>query len=206
MKKMHIILVLIMLAIFAGCSKDTTTTPEVTTAAQYLSQGWTSFNAGSYSAAQTNFDNALAIDASLADAYNGKGWCQGILGSPAGAMAAFKTGLALSDANHESRAGMAFTYSALDSAEQACNSALMVLGADSSWSFSHTYRESPLDNQLNYKEVRLLLCQNYFKQAVFDSSLIWVKMLNPVYSNDSLAVPSGQTALQTEIERLAGTM
>ena len=208
MKNIYLILALGLPAIFAGCSKDSTTEPVIVppTAAEYLTQGWANFNAGNYAAAQVNFDNAIGLDTSLADARNGKGWCQGILGSPAGALAAFKTGLVFSDANHEIRAGMAFSYSAMDSAEQACSSALMVLGADSLWLFSHTYRESPSDNQLNYKEVRLLLCQNYFKRAVFDSSLIWVKMLNPVYSNDSLTVPSGQTALQPEIERLAGKM
>ena len=207
MKKMNIILVLTMLAVIGGCSTNPTTDPVVVTptASQYLSQGWINFNVGNYAAAQLNFDNALGLDTSLADARNGKGWCQGILGSPAGALAAFKAGLAFPDINHEINAGIAFTYSAMDSSEQACNSALMVLGADSLWLFSHTYLESPYDNQLNYKEVRLLLCQNYFKRAVFDSSLIWVQKLNAGFSAN-ITTAAGQTELQEEIERLAGTM
>lgn len=202
--KQTLIIGLSLLAIAAGCSKKTTApVPEEITAAQYLAQGWTSFNAGSYSAAMSDFNNAIAKDAALADAHNGKGWCQGILGSPAAALATYRTGLSHSGSNNEIKSGMAFSYSTLDSSAQAINLALEVHNTDSLWQFPHTYRASR-DNQLNYREIRLLLCQNYFKRAIFDSSYLWVQKLPTGLCLDSasLTTPDGQAALQAEIERL----
>jgi tetratricopeptide (TPR) repeat protein len=206
MMKKLLIITTVLLAAVTGCGKNasTETPPAETTAAEYLAQGWTSFSSGNYTTARANFDNAIAKDASLADAYNGKGWCQGILGSPAGALAAFTEGLSHSTGNNQIKAGMAFSYSTMDSSVQAISLALQVHASDSLWLFPHTYRVSR-DNVLNYKELRLLLCQNYFKRAVFDSSLLWVQKLNPGYAVD-VATAAGQAALQAEIERLAGTM
>jgi tetratricopeptide (TPR) repeat protein len=203
--KQTLIIGLGLLIIAAGCSKQSTAPATELTAAEHLAQGWTYFNAGSYSSAQASFTSAIAKNAALADAYNGKGWCQGILGSPAGALATFKSGLSYSGTNNEIKAGMAFSYSVMDSSAQAVSNGLAVLAADSLWQFSHTYRESPRDNLLNYREVCLLLAQNYFKLGQFATALFWVQKLNPGYSADT-ATPSGQAALQGEIERLAGTM
>ncbi|MDI6740420.1 MAG: hypothetical protein QME74_08670 [Candidatus Edwardsbacteria bacterium] len=205
MKKTFIVALSLLVTVAAGCSKKSSTEPEELTAAEYLAQGWNNFVMGSYSTALSRFDNAIGKDASMADAYNGKGWCQGILGSPAGALATFKVGLSHSGSNNEIKAGMAFTYAAMDSFSQAVTYGLNVLTADSLWQFSHTYRESPRDNKLDCKEVRLLLAQNYFKLGQFSSSLLWVQKLNPGYSVDVITV-TGQAALQVEIERLAGTM
>jgi tetratricopeptide (TPR) repeat protein len=208
MKKIMILATALLMAAI-GCSKSTApeTPPAELTAAEYLGQGWTNFNAGSYSSAQTSFVNAIAKDAALADAYNGKGWCQGILGDPTAALSTFKAGLSHSGTSailNELRAGQAFSYAALDSSTQAIAKGLEVL-ADSAWQFSHTYRPSARDNVLNYKEVALLLAQSYFKLGQFPNALSWVQLLNPGFSAN-VTTTAGQAALQVEIERLAGLM
>ena len=205
--KKYLVFVMIMLAAAIGCSKSKTTEPPVTvpTAAEDVASGWANFNAAAYSSAQSYFASALGKDAALADAYNGKGWCQGILGNPSAALSTFKDGLSLSGANNEIKAGLAFSYAALDSSSQAVTKGLEVLLADSLWQFSHTYRPSVRDNVLNYKEVALLLAQSYFKLGQFSNALLWAKKLNPGFSAD-IATIAGQAALQVEIERLAGTM
>ncbi|MRR10876.1 hypothetical protein EG831_12570 [bacterium] len=209
MKQRATIIALCLAAVAAGCGKSDsggTTAPPVTelTAAEYLAQGWTSFNAGGFSAAQTSFGNAIAKDSTLADAYNGRGWCQGILGSPASALASFATGATRTGTAvvlNEITAGMAFAYSAMDSASKAVTSGSSVLLADNDWQFSHTYRASQ-DNVLNYLEVCLLLAQNHFKLGQFTQAEDFVQLLHPGFEVDE-ATPSGQAALQAEIERLA---
>ena len=204
--KKTIIVALALLAAASGCSKKTTA-PEEFTAAQYLTQGWTSFNTGNYSTAQTNFDNAISKDAALADAYNGKGWCQGILGSPAGALASFATGATRTGTAvvlNEIRFGAAFAYSAIDSASQAIVNDSTGLAADPDWAFSHTYRVSQ-DNVLDYHEAWLLLAQNHFKLGQFTRAEDYVQLLHTGFEVDE-TTPAGQAALQGEIERLAGTM
>jgi tetratricopeptide (TPR) repeat protein len=205
MKK--ILFAAVLLAAVIGCSKKSSTAPETptVTAAEDLASGWIDFGNGSFSAAQAHFESALGKDGSLADAYNGKGWCQAILRSPATALGTFRSGLAQAAANNEIKAGMAFTYSALDSVAPAIGKALEVLSADSLWQFAHVYKPSAHDNVLNYKEVALLLAQNYFKAGQFGSSLTWVQKLNPGYSID-IATTAGQAALQAEIERLGDTI
>lgn len=207
MKKHATIIALCLAAAVAGCGKSDSggTTAPVTelTAAEYLAQGWTSFNAGSFSAAQTNFGSAIAKDSTLADAYNGRGWCQGILGSPAAALASFRTGATRTGTAvvlNEITAGMAFTYAAMDSATKAITNGATVLLADNDWQFSHTYRVSQ-DNVLNYLEVCLLLAQNHFKLGQFTQAENYVLLLGG-YSVDE-TTPEGQAQLQAQIEQLA---
>ncbi|MCU0607040.1 MAG: hypothetical protein MUF78_06400 [Candidatus Edwardsbacteria bacterium] len=205
MKKQATIIALCLTAIVSGCGKSGSngTTAPVTelTAAEHLAQGWTSFNAGSFSAAQTSFGNAIAKDSTLADAYNGRGWCQGILGSPASALSSFATGATRTGTAvvlNEITAGMAFSYAAMDSAAKAVTSASSVLLADNDWQFSHTYRASQ-DNVLNYLELCLLLAQNHFKLGQFTQAEDFVQLLHPGFDVDE-TTPAGQAQLQAEIE------
>ncbi len=191
----------------AGCAKNETTSPPAvaeTTAAEYLARGWSSFGAGGYTAARTNFDSAIARDASLADAHNGRGWCQGILGGPAPALEAFRLGLAqpgTAGVHGEIKAGMAFAHAASDRPDSAILRAAEVLLADSQWRFSHSYRPSR-DYVLNYLELCLLLAQSHFKLGQFSTAEDYVQLLHPGFEVDE-ATPSGQAQLQAEIERLA---
>jgi tetratricopeptide (TPR) repeat protein len=204
--KRTLILATALLAAAIGCSKKASTEPPAEpTAVEDVASGWSQFNNAGYTSAQSYFQSALGKDASIADAYNGKGWCQAILRNPTAALSTFKSGLAQAGANNEIKAGLAFTYSAMDSSVQAINKAQEVLLADSLWQFSHTYRPSARDNKLNYQEVVLLLAQSYLKLGQFANALLWVQKLNPGYSVD-VGTTTGQAALQVEIERLAGTM
>ena len=124
--KITAIFLLLSWAVLGGCSKSTTTEPEIT-ASELLSQGWTYFNAGSFSAALTSFQQAKAKDPALVDAYNGSGWCQGILGYRDDALATFKAGLSRQSSNLEMRAGISFVYASFDSCQTAIDNDSLVL-------------------------------------------------------------------------------
>jgi len=197
------IYLLLSLAIINGCSKSATE-PEIT-ASDLLSQGWTYFNAGSFSAALTSFQQAKAKDPALVDAYNGSGWCQGILGYRDDALATFKSGLIRQFSNLEMRAGISFVYASLDSCQAAIQSDSLVLLSDSLWGFSHKYLLSA-DQLMNYKEMNLLLAECYYKLGNFTASLDAVKKLDPAFDIADVSTSDGQKELLSKIENLTSAI
>jgi tetratricopeptide (TPR) repeat protein len=193
-----------ILVVSLGCSKSTSPEPE-TTASEYLSQGWTYFNAGSFSAALSSFQQAKSKDANLVDAYNGIGWSYGILGYKTDALANFKDGLQKQTSNLEMRAGIAFVYSAMDSCLEAIQSDSLVISADSLWRFSHKYLLSS-DQVMNYKEMNLLLAECYFKLGKFSASLVAVNKLDPLFTVNDINTSEGQAQLLMKIESLGSTI
>lgn len=194
------IFLLLSWAVIGGCSKSTTTEPEIT-ASELLAQGWTYFNAGSFPAALTSFQQAKAKDPALVDAYNGSGWCQGILGYMDDALATFKSGLIRQSSNLEMRAGISFVYASLDSCQVAIQSDSLVLLSDSLWGFSHKYLLSA-DQLMNYKEMNLLLAECYYKLGNFTASLEAVKKLDPAFDIADVSASDGQAELLEKIENL----
>jgi len=205
MKKILIYSMAVLTAAILGCSKETTAPEPELTAVQLLSQGWTYFNAGSFSAALSSFQQSKAKDPALVDAYNGTGWCQGILGQKNEALATFNSGLLTQSANMEMRAGLAFVYAAFDSCQSAILNDSLVLTADSLWKFSHKYMLSA-DQVMDYKELNLLLAECYYKLGNFAASLEAVIKLDPDFPVVNVNTSEGQSQLLMKIESLGSTI
>lgn len=206
MKKIIIYFVISILVAVFGCSKKTTTAPEPEiTAAELLAQGWTYFNAGSFSAALSSFQQAKTKDPALVDAYNGTGWCQGILGQKNEALATFNSGLTQQSANMEMRAGLSFVYASFDSCQSAILNDSLVLASDSLWIFSHKYLLSA-DQIMDYKELNLLLAECYYKLGNFTASLEAVIKLDSGFTVADVNTSEGQSQLLMKIESLGSTI
>ncbi len=204
-KKILIYSLAVLAAAVLGCSKETTAPEPELTAAQLLSQGWTYFNAGSFSAALSNFQQAKAKDPSLVDAYNGIGWCQGILGYKNEALATFNSGLVRQAANNEMRAGLSFVYASLDSCPAAVRNDSLVLASDSLWRFSHKYLLSA-DQVMDHRELNLLLAECYYQLGSFAASLQAVNKIDPLFTVVDVNTSEGQSELLMKIENLGSSI
>lgn len=191
----------VVVLMLAGCGKKATE-PEKSVD-ELLSSGWSAFSQGSFSSALNYFNQVLSQNAGHPDALNGKGWCQGILGDRPGALSSFNAGLAVAPTNNSLRAGLAFTLAALDSSLQAVAQDSTVLGADSLWSLGHRYVMS-WDYLMDWRDLRVLLAEEYFAMGRFSESLAQVKKLDPSVSVGSdFSLAENQAALLVEIERLS---
>lgn len=205
MKNILIYVLAVLTAALLGCSKEAIAPEPEITANELLAQGWTYFNAGSFSAALSSFQQAKAKDPALVDAYNGIGWCQGITGQNDEALVTFNSGLARQVANNEMRAGLAFVYASFDSCQVAVYNDSLVLTSDSLWKFSHKYVLSD-DQIMDYKELNLLLAECYYKLGSFGASLDAVKKLDPLFTVADVNTSEGQSELLMKIESLGSTI
>jgi tetratricopeptide (TPR) repeat protein len=190
--------------VFAGCSKKATepTTPSVD---ELMTSAWNSFHQGYFSSALDNFNQVLSQNSAHSDALNGKGWCLGILGNRPGALAAFNAGLAAAPSSNSLRAGLAFTYAAMDSGARAVTVDSTALASDSLWSLGHRYVMS-WDYLMDWRDLRVLLAEELFELGRFAESLAQVKKLDPSVSvGTDFSLPENQAALLVEIERLSMT-
>jgi tetratricopeptide (TPR) repeat protein len=191
----------VVVLMLAGCGKKATE-PEKTVD-ELLSSGWSAFSQGSFSSALNYFNQVLSQNAGHPDALNGKGWCQGILGDRPGARSSFNAGLATAPTNNSLRAGLAFTHAAMDSSLQAVAQDSTVLAADSLWSLGHRYVMS-WDYLMDWRDLRVLLAEEYFAMGRFSESLAQVKKLDPSVSvGTDFSLAENQAALLVEIERLS---
>lgn len=197
-------IVLSVTIVLAGCSKKATE-PVTPTIDELMTNGWNAFHQGYFSSALDYFNQALTQNSAHTDALNGKGWCLGILGNRAGALAAFNAGLAAAPSSNSLRAGLAFTYAAMDSGGPAAAADSTVLAADSLWSLGHRYVMS-WDYLMDWRDLRVLLAEELFELGRFAESLAQVKKLDPSVSvGTDFSLPENQAALLVEIERLSMT-
>jgi tetratricopeptide (TPR) repeat protein len=197
-------LALAMAGLLVGCSKKATE-PTTSSIDELMTNGWNAFHQGYFSSALNYFNQALAQNAGYADALNGKGWCLGILGDRPGALAAFNAGLVAAPANNSLRAGLSFTYAAMDSGARAVAQDSTVIAADSLWSLGHRYVMS-WDYLMDWRDLRVLLAEELFELGRFSESLAQVKKLDPTVSvGTDFTLPENQAALLVEIERLSMT-
>lgn len=190
--------------LMTGCSKKSTE-PPAPTIDELMTNAWNAFHQGYFSDARSYFDQVLAQNSAHTDALNGKGWCLGILGDRSGAMAAFNAGLAASPANNSLRAGLAFSYAAVDSAARAISQDSTVLASDSLWQLGHRYVMS-WDYLMDWRDLRVLLAEELFGAGRFAEALAQVKKLDPDVSiGTDFTDPENQAALLVEIERLSMT-
>jgi hypothetical protein len=197
--------VLFMLGCLIGtglwsCSSDDSPPPK--TAQELLTEGWQGYAGHDYQLAVDRFNAAISADGSLADAYNGSGWANAKRDLLDASVNAFNSGLLRAPSNLQMKAGYAFVLNARRSTpnhyQLSINNALAVLLADSTWKFSR-------DTSINASDLQLLLAEDYFAIADFNSSLIQAKALNAKLSTTfdaDVTTTAGQTALANEIERL----
>jgi len=188
-----VVLSIILCAIlFSSCEGDSGGGEK--TADQLMAEGWQSYLNHDYSGATDQFAKALAKNSNLVDGYNGLGWANGKLNDLPTSVSKFLTGLGMDTANLEIRSGLAFVYNAQKNYAQSIVQGRAVLVSNPSWSFSR-------DATVNASDLQLLLAENFFATASYDSSLARVRILNPLFAADVSTV-AGQTALAQEIERL----
>ncbi len=191
-KRNYIVLLLSVLLIW-HCSDNSTQSDD---AKSHTESGWQEFQNGNYSDALTNFEEAISLDINYVDAYNGAGWANGKLGILTDAINRFNSGLELDSSNVDMLSGIAFVYNASKDYQNSIMKANSALSIKSHWTFSHI-------STIDYKDLRLLLAENYFAVADFQSSLSEVKILNSSFNAD-VTTQSGITELSLEIERLKG--
>jgi tetratricopeptide (TPR) repeat protein len=194
MTRRGMLLLLIVSLAPIACQKDGGTGDK--SASQLVEEGWGAFAAGDYQTAYDRCNEAIGMDASLADAYNGAGWAGAKLNSLAAAVTKFNNGLARDPSNLEMKAGLAFVLNAQKNYVQSIPYAVQVIQANPTWSFSRK-------SSISAPDVRLLLAENYFDQSIPDYvlSLQQVQILNPLFTAD-VATAAGVAALAKEIERL----
>ena len=195
MKQSIGLIVLLSCIMLWSCSKNETG-PSVVTPEQLVAQGWQAYAGRSYQLALDRFAEALRANPNLVDAYNGSGWANAKLDSLTASVAGFSSGLLKDSTNLQIKAGLSFVYNAQKQYVFSISRASQVLQADPNWRFSR-------DTSANFSDLHVLLAEDYFAVADFDSSLIQVRVLNSSFNAD-VTFLAGQSALANEIERLRG--
>lgn len=144
---------------------------DVITAPELASEGWTLFQDGNIADAQAKFEEAIALDASSADAYNGKGWC--LLRQNALAEAKQSFDLAISNGlpTADALVGRAAAHRDLPDLPSAIQDALAALSLDPNYRFAY-------DSTIDYHDVRIILAQSYFGIADYPNAQQQVNILD----------------------------
>ncbi len=187
---------LIVLLTF-GCDTNNGTTPsEDYTAQELIELGWDRFGTVDYQSSLEKFQGAISKDANNAEAFCGAGWASARLKDLANSINYFSSCISLNSSFVDANAGLAFVYNAGKSYQLSNISAIEALNQNATWTFLH-------DETLSYKDLHLLLAENYFALLNFGDSLAQIKILNPSFTAD-ITTYDGKTALAAEIERLRG--
>ncbi len=154
------------------------TSPEIKTAEELTGEGWLAFESGSFNLAVAKFDSAVMRDANFVDAYNGGGWSYAQLGDFSTSIVKFKRAIDL-DANFiEAHAGASLVYHALNQFVESINEALITLGAEPDFVFSH-------DPSINALDIRITLALSYYSIADFANAAAQMDIIDPVNSPHS---------------------
>ncbi|MBI5214829.1 MAG: hypothetical protein HY960_03680 [Ignavibacteriae bacterium] len=193
MVREYFIIILICCALIA-CNEEGTTPPTEKTASQLIQEGWTAYINKNYQIAIKRFVEAIQKDGTISDAYNGTGWTLSRMDSLAQSVTAFQNALTINGNNYEAQSGLAFDLNALKQYNQSNYYALEVLNQNGNWTFSH-------DTTINKKDLHIVIAQNYFAQAKFDSSLSRVQIIEGSFNAD-ISTLNGQKQLAAKIEEL----
>jgi tetratricopeptide (TPR) repeat protein len=205
MKKLMIVLsVGGLLWMLASCSNNGGG-PTVKTPDQLVADGWQAYKQKNYQSALNSFTQAIQARTTYMDAYNGAGWSDAKLSQMTDAYDQFTLGFNIDTTNQALRkqfeAGFALIYNTQKNYPTSVFWAGQVLQGDSNWIFTR-------DLSLSAADLYILLAEDYFAMAKFDSSLYEVQMVDtrdsvsftPNISNDL-----GRIQLADEIERLRST-
>lgn len=150
---------------------------DVITAPELVAEGWNLFQAANIADARAKFEEAIALDASSADAYNGKGWC--LLRENALAEAKQSFDLAISNGlpTADALVGRAAVHRDLPDFPSAIQDALAALSLDPNYRFAY-------DSAIDYRDVRIILAQSYFGISDYPSAQQQVGILDPANGLD----------------------
>ncbi|MBL7093383.1 hypothetical protein ISS22_05360 [candidate division KSB1 bacterium] len=197
MKFLKYTMVCLIILLMAGCDVDNGTTPTENYNAQELTElGWDRFGTKDYQIALDKFEEAISKDANYVEAYCGAGWASARLKNLANSISYFSSCISLNSSYEDGHAGSAFVYNAGKNYLSSITSAISALDQNTTWAFLH-------DETLNYKDLHLLLAENYFALLNFNDCLTQVKILNSSFTAD-ITTYDGRVALAAEIERLRG--
>jgi len=197
MKFLKYTMTCLIILLMVGCTGNNGIAPvENYTAQELTEQGWELFGTVDYQRALEKFQEAISKDASYVEAHCGTGWAAARLKDLAKSANYFSSCISLNSSYVDAHAGIAFVYNAQKSYLLSNTSAIEALNQDATWTFLH-------DETLSYKDLYLLLAENYFALLDFKESLARVKILNPSFTAD-VTTYDGRAALAAEIERLRG--
>lgn len=191
MKKFHVRILLIAIALSTGCQNGG---GGGETADQLVKDGWGAYASKSYRSAASKFNQAISMDGNLTDAYNGAGWSYAQLSILDTSVLKFTTGRMHDSANTEINAGLGIVENALKAYASSIQFAGSALQKNPAWTFSR-------DNTVNWSDLQVLLAEDFYALSLYDSSLVHVKTLNASFTAD-VSTFAGQKLLSQEIELL----
>jgi hypothetical protein len=195
MKACMVVVTMAIVVVLSSCSSNNSNPANATeTAPQLINDGWQAFTNQDYNTALSKFTAALRLDAALVDGYNGAGWSDVRLNLLSNAITEFTGGRSKDTNNVDILAGLSFVNNAQKNYSASIGDVASLLQKNAHWFFER-------DTTVNINDVKVVLAEDYFSTANFDSSLAVVQTLNPAFSADVSTV-AGQTALAQEIETL----
>jgi len=194
MKKMTYILIAIFTAIIGSCGSENVFKPVDKEAQVLVEEGWEKFSYRGYQNALLKFQEAITKDDTYSEAYCGAGWASARIPNLQTASNYFSQCLSLDIYYADAYAGLAFVYNAGKAYQNSISSAQYTLELNSKWAFDH-------DSSLDYKDLYLIMAEDYFALGDLSSSLAQVKLLDPTFDANVDSF-EGKQALAEKIERL----
>jgi hypothetical protein len=170
-----------------------------------VTNGWDAFRSGDFEGAAAQFNQAIAVDSTRADAWVGLGWTGVRNHDIAAADVAFTAGshrAAADSLRADLFAGWAFATAALadtsgagrDHYTRSNARADSALAIEPGWDFEFL-------PSIDHDDLRLLQAENHFVLGEFDASLAIVQLFEPLFTANT-STREGQAALSSEIEAL----
>ena len=205
MKKYFLPLVIILAIVFAGSTgcKKSSTDSKPTEIPEEITNGWNAFMSGDLDQAIIYFKQALANNPNSVLAPTGLGWAFARKGEVDSAYTYYSYGDDLNVTSYDLYAGMAFLELIIGEYNASIKHASSVVNNRPNWTF--VYNSPAIGLDLDVKDLRLCLAQDYFWKGDFTSSLNQVKILNSAFTAD-VTTSAGQEQLHQEIMRLRGIL
>ena len=183
---------LTLLLLASGCrDKLVAETPD------YTEYGWELWAELDYEGALDQFREALVLAEDYADTWNGLGWTFVELGAADSSVRKFDRGIILdtTEVAVELLAGRAFSNLALGDFTAAVTDAKNALTEEATWIFLR-------NTAITYEDLMITVATGFYGAAEFDSSLVWVQMLDSNFNAD-VTTPAGRSELAAHIDLLA---
>lgn len=186
--------IVLTVLVASGCQDDAFSPRH--TAADFVEDGWASFESGDLAEAHTAFAKAVAEDPGVSDAHCGLGWCCLRLDSLEAAIAHFDEARSNGDASADPCVGLALACRDIEPARfhDAIEWAARALTIAPHYAFDH-------EPDLDWKDIRLILAQSHYALADYEAAKVQVDVLNPGNSLD----PTSDTFVEdllAQIQRL----
>ena len=194
MKASALVLMMMLPVVLGGCGGGTGVGGTLGSAETRTFEGWSAYKSGAE--AEQHFKDALSLDPSYSDAYNGLGWVsfkkagqQASEGQQAQmlreAETRFKQATESNPLNTDAWVGLSGVNIAQGNWVGARDAAITALEQNSRYFSSH-------DN-IDYRDVRLILAQSSFFLGEFSSALDQLELLSPgyktIYAENQLTPP-----------------